>query len=880
MIRSFRALEAPAHCVQPRPAAMKTLMVLAAGVILWFVVALLSSGIAQAAPAAPTVLELSQPNGVPFQARLYGDEWNNGIETANGFTILQNRGTGYWEFAKKGPGGRLQPSGLQVAIDSPAGLHKHLRPQVAAPSPAPPALASPNTGTQRSLVILVSFNDQSSQTTASSWNASFFGASNSVKDYYDEVSYGQLAIAPASDSHGTANDGVVGWLALNRNHPNTAGNTGSANQILTRDAVVAADPYVNFASFDTNGNGYLSANELHITVIPAGYEASYGSVPSGGKSVWGHQWTLTSAQQPTIDGVVVGNFSQGGSYTQFGEIHGDHQATIGIMVHEIGHDLNLPDLYDTDLSSEGVGEWSIMGSGSWLAQAGQDWGATPAHPDPFSRTYEGWLSTQRVQGTQAGSAVPQIETNQSVIQLLDNPGGVNWTFNQTSGTGEYFLVENRQRVGYDAALPGCGLLIWHIDETRTSSNSANANESRKLVDVEEADGLAELDAGTNRGDDGDPYPGSSNNRTFNDTSNPDSRLYSGASSGVAVTNISSACSSTMTADLAAPGAGGPANDAFANAQLLSGTSVTRTGDSNVGATKESGEPNHAGNVGGASVWYRWTPAASGSVTIDTVGSTFDTLLAAYTGSSVGGLTHIASNDDTGGGQQSSVTFDAVGGRTYRIAVDGYNAGTGAATGPITLHLTQTSSGTCKRVDVSSTSFTPKTATLTTPGACAQWFFNGPGNHSATESKGLGPASAPLFDSGSRPPGTNYSFTFTAAGGYNYRSTVAGDPSTMTGVVKVPVKLSASSGGVNTSITVTWASTSTSGYRSDVQIRFKPPGGSYGAWTNWKTDQTGVSAAFLASAANGAGAYQFRARLENAATGKVSGWSKPVTLNIT
>jgi hypothetical protein len=71
----------------------------------------------------------------------------------------------------------------------------------------------------------------------------------------------------------------------------------------------------------------------------------------------------------------------------------------------------------------------------------------------------------------------------------------------------------------------------------------------------------------------------------------------------------------------------PANDMFANAQTISGTTGTTTG-TNAAATKESGEPNHAGNSGGASIWYRWAPTANGSVTIDTLGSGFDTLLAA------------------------------------------------------------------------------------------------------------------------------------------------------------------------------------------------------------------------------------------------------------
>ncbi|HZQ82477.1 MAG TPA: VCBS repeat-containing protein [Gaiellaceae bacterium] len=119
----------------------------------------------------------------------------------------------------------------------------------------------------------------------------------------------------------------------------------------------------------------------------------------------------------------------------------------------------------------------------------------------------------------------------------------------------------------------------------------------------------------------------------------------------------------------------PANDAFANAQVLSGSRGSTTG-SNVGATKQAGEPSIAGNRGGASVWYRWQAPSSGSVSVDTFGSSFDTLLGVYTGSSVSSLKAVATNDDANGGVQSRVTFTAKSGTTYMIAVDGYGGATG------------------------------------------------------------------------------------------------------------------------------------------------------------------------------------------------------------
>lgn len=131
--------------------------------------------------------------------------------------------------------------------------------------------------------------------------------------------------------------------------------------------------------------------------------------------------------------------------------------------------------------------------------------------------------------------------------------------------------------------------------------------------------------------------------------------------------------------------GAPVNDSFANRIALTGTTATTTG-TNVNATRQTGEPKHAGNTGGKSVWWTWTAPASGTVTIDTTGSSYDTLLATYTGTSVTALTAVTngSNDDnpTGKLQTSLVKFSAIAGTVYQIAVDGYNG----LTGTITLHL--------------------------------------------------------------------------------------------------------------------------------------------------------------------------------------------------
>lgn len=129
----------------------------------------------------------------------------------------------------------------------------------------------------------------------------------------------------------------------------------------------------------------------------------------------------------------------------------------------------------------------------------------------------------------------------------------------------------------------------------------------------------------------------------------------------------------------------PANDNFASAQMLNGN-VGSVNGSNVDATKEVGEPNHIPYAGAnASIWYRWQAASSGTVTIHTAGSSFDTILAVYTGSSLTALTQIDYDDNVFDGvKTSSVTFDAVSGTTYRIAVAGGGFGQTVPQGDVTL----------------------------------------------------------------------------------------------------------------------------------------------------------------------------------------------------
>ena len=141
--------------------------------------------------------------------------------------------------------------------------------------------------------------------------------------------------------------------------------------------------------------------------------------------------------------------------------------------------------------------------------------------------------------------------------------------------------------------------------------------------------------------------------------------------------------SLRVATLTVQGAGA-INDKFDNAILLTNPSGSTIG-TNVGAEKDSGEPNHGNNVGGASIWWQWVATANGTLTVDTQGSSFDTTLGVYTGASVSTLSSRAQNDDSATTLQSRVEFEATVGTNYLIAVDGFGVNNAVSTGNVALN---------------------------------------------------------------------------------------------------------------------------------------------------------------------------------------------------
>jgi hypothetical protein len=146
-----------------------------------------------------------------------------------------------------------------------------------------------------------------------------------------------------------------------------------------------------------------------------------------------------------------------------------------------------------------------------------------------------------------------FETSVPIAELATSPTAIKiWEDDYRSS--RYFLIENRQKTGFDSGLNGEGILIYHVNENRSwgtngwSWGPVNDDETDKMIDVECADGNLHLDNEINRGDVGDPFPGSSDNRNFNNFTNPSSVRNNGFQTNIRVDNIS-ASDSVMYADM-------------------------------------------------------------------------------------------------------------------------------------------------------------------------------------------------------------------------------------------------------------------------------------------------------------------------------------------
>lgn len=350
------------------------------------------------------------------------------------------------------------------------------------------------------LALLVDFADNRGRRPAADFQRMLFDPANpdSMTALYREMSYGKLAVTGEA----------VGYVRAPRPYSfYTDGQSGTGTGYprntpgLVFDALTAYCRTDSLARFDTDGDGYVDG----IFLIHAGGGAE--AEPDARKRsdmIWSHKWTLP--QPFTSQGVRVYAYS-----TE------PEDGRVGVFAHEFGHVLGMPDLYDTSYRSEGVGQWCLMGGGSWGGG-----GLKPTRMSCWCLAKLGWIKP-RVARTARYTLDPLAQDARDCLRV--------WTGGKSGP--EYFLLENRQATGRDASLPGSGLAVWHIDEAR----SDNTNPLAYKVGLAQADGRRDLELARNSGDAGDLFPGSTKTTGFNDRTAPSSRAHDGSPTGVALSAI-------------------------------------------------------------------------------------------------------------------------------------------------------------------------------------------------------------------------------------------------------------------------------------------------------------------------------------------------------
>ncbi|MEM4728726.1 MAG: M6 family metalloprotease domain-containing protein [Thermoplasmata archaeon] len=306
----------------------------------------------------------------------------------------------------------------------------------------------------------------------------------SLRGYYFENSYGKLEVRGEVTAVWYRSDSNMSFYGADT--PSGVDNANGPIHRLVTEAVRKADAEVDFSIFDTDRDGYID----FLTIIHAGQgqESSY----QNRDTIWSHRWY--DYDEPIVDGVAAG------FYTMCSEF-----SPIGTFAHELGHELGLPDLYDIDGDTLGAGSWDLMSLGSWL-----DGGATPSHLSAFCKVRLGWIEPMALTASSENLSLQAVELSPSVLKLWVEP------------PHEYFLIENRQCTGWDAFLPGPGILIWHVDERAAD----NRDQTLRLVDLEEADEGLNGDSPVQSTD-----PWRDSEEGFNPGSSPSSSANSGRSTG-------------------------------------------------------------------------------------------------------------------------------------------------------------------------------------------------------------------------------------------------------------------------------------------------------------------------------------------------------------
>lgn len=437
-----------------------------------------------AVPADPSLRSYKQPDGSHITLRLVGDEYSSFYLSADGQPMVRNA------------------DGWFVADNNIAEQDEFIRRQsrIAKQREAAGHTAFPTIGSPHSLVILVGFKDLKFGQNLSDFDAmlnqegySYNDATGSCRDYYSASSYGKFS--PYFDAYGP--------YTLSHDMAYYGGESGKDHDanpgaMVAEACQLAHDAGVDFSKYDTNGDGILD----NVFVYFAGHNQAEGG---SADAIWPHQGSVAN-RGLVLDGVRVDSYACTSEYRGY---TGAIRCGVGTFCHEFGHVIGLPDFYDTNYKYYSVGNWDVMCSGSYNNQ-----GRTPPTFTAYERFYEGWLEPTQLVDAGTYSLLP-IETSNNAYLIAAEEHNLS---GQIPSPSEFFLLEYRDGQGWDAGLPGHGMLVWHVDYSGsawTSNTPNNGVGGIMRMHLEEANGIGwDKRSNGESGRSSDAYPGSQNITSF------------------------------------------------------------------------------------------------------------------------------------------------------------------------------------------------------------------------------------------------------------------------------------------------------------------------------------------------------------------------------
>jgi M6 family metalloprotease-like protein len=506
-----------------------------------------------AVPANPHPVILKQPNGDEITVVIYGDENVRSILSADGYTLMYDK-NGFLVYAVTDSNGDLIPSTLiakdrqfrsnelnETINNIPKGLHysqkqleamrgiKKIERNIFA-NHKNENLRNAETTNLKAICVLVQFPDKKFKIAKEAFEALFnqvgynaYGASGSVKDFFSEISYNQLNIDVT----------VVGPITLSKNSDYYGANDPSGVEYYSRlmeFAKESADQVfstLNPVDYAMDIDGYKFIPAFHIIFAGFGEESSYIA-----NEIWSHSTTVSPAS--FYNNIAFDAYS---TTAELKNHSPDSIITpIGRICHEMTHVLGAPDYYDANGSADGnfpgTGKWDLMADGAWNND-----GNTPAHPNMFQKIDFGWV-------------IPEVLSAPTTIANLPNAAQNSQAYKiETATSSEYFVLENRQKIGFDSYIPHHGLMIYRVSITDADFyyNTVNCKHPQKVYPVCAS---ATVDIPNNSpssygnvNDAGCPFPGSSGKTSFTDNTIPSAKTLSGVSNYKPISEI------TETGDL-------------------------------------------------------------------------------------------------------------------------------------------------------------------------------------------------------------------------------------------------------------------------------------------------------------------------------------------